>query len=122
MKKLFLSLAFIALLGGPVAAHEPTKGSNGGVVVDAGAHHVELVAQNMDVSLFVSDGAYKPVPAAGFKAVAILLIDGKSHRVELTPAEGSRLSGKAPVPLPKNPKGAVQLTQPNGKTAQARFN
>jgi hypothetical protein len=92
------------------------------MVMDAGPYHVELVAQNADVSLFVSDGDYKPVPAAGFKAVAILLLDGKSHRVALAPAEGSRLSGKAPVALPKNPKGAVQLSQPDGKTAQARFN
>lgn len=122
MKKLVLSLAILSLLSGPILAHDPVKGSNGGMVVDAGAYHVELVAQNNDVSLFVSDGANKPIPAAGFKAVAILLLDGKSHRVELTPAEGSRLSGKAPVALPKNPKGAVQLNQPDGKTAQARFN
>jgi hypothetical protein len=122
MKKLVLSLAFVSLLNGPTAAHDPVKGPNGGMVVDAGPYHLEMVAQNTDVSLFVSDGAYKPISAAGFKAVAILLLDGKSHRVELRPAEGGRLSGKAPVALPKNPKGAVQLNQPDGKTAQARFN
>ena len=122
MKIYLLALAFVALLSGPILAHDPVKGPNGGMVVDAGPYHVELVAQNNEVSLFVSDGAYKPLSGAGFKAVAILLVDGKSHRVELTPADGGRLSGRAPVALPKNPKGAVQLNQPDGKTAQARFN
>ena len=122
MKKFLLSLAVACLLSGPALAHEPTKGVNGGMVVDAGAYHVELVARDAEVSLFVSDGAYKPVPAAGFKAVAILLFGGKSHRVELTPADGSRRAGKATVALPANPKGAVQLSLPDGKTVQARFN
>jgi hypothetical protein len=122
MMKLVLTLALAMLLNNPASAHEPRKGPNGGMVVDAGPYHVELVAQTTEVSLFVSDGAYKPLAATGFKAVAILMLEGKIHRVELTPAEGGRLSGQSPVALPKNPKGAVQLSPPDGKTAQARFN
>jgi len=68
MKKFFLSLVFLTLLIGPIVAHDPVTGPNEGMVVDASADHVELVA------------------------------------------------------LPKNPKGAIQLNQPDGKTAQARFN
>jgi hypothetical protein len=112
---LMLAASTIAL------AHE-TKGPNGGRVVDAGSYHVELVAQDTAVDLYVTDGNDKPVPAAGFKAVAILVVAGKSQRIPLEPAEGSRLTGKAPVPIPANPKGAVQLTAPDGKTAQGRFN
>ncbi len=122
MKKLLLCLSFITLLSASLAAHEPRKGPNGGMVVDAGSYHAELVAKNGEVSLFVSDGAYKPLPANGFKAIAILLLDGKTHRIELTPADATRLRGTAPVGLPTNPKGAVQLSQPDGKTVQARFN
>ena len=78
MKKLLLCLSFITLLSSTLAAHEPRKGPNGGMVVDAGSYHAELVAKNGEVSLFVSDGAYKPLSANGFKAIAILLLDGKN--------------------------------------------
>ena len=74
------------------------------------------------VELYVSDAADKPVPATGFKAVAILTVGGKAQRIVLEPAEPTRLSGTAAVALPKEPKGAVQLTGPDGKTASARFN
>jgi hypothetical protein len=39
----------------------------------------------------------------------------------LEATQPTRLSGRAAIALPKEPKGAVQLTTPNGKTASARF-
>jgi len=39
----------------------------------------------------------------------------------LTPVDGVRLSGNATAALPNQPKGVVQLTAPDGKTAQAKF-
>jgi hypothetical protein len=51
-----------------------------------------------------------------------LVVDGKAQRIVLSPADGNRLTGTASVPLPANPKGAVQLSLPDGKTAQGKFN
>jgi hypothetical protein len=113
--------ATLLLSAAPSLAHE-TKGPNGGRVADAGSHHVELVAKETRVELYVSDAEEKPVPATGFKAVAILTAGGKPQRIVLEAVEPARLSGNASVPLPKQPKGAVQLTSPDGKTVSARFN
>src|SRR5690349_10787048 len=77
-------------------AHE-TAGRHGGRVADAGNFHVELVAKGETVDVFVSDGAQKPVPTAGFKGTAILVVGGKPARVRLVPADGNRLTGKAMV-------------------------
>src|SRR5215207_7773048 len=115
-----LILATIVCLALPAAAHD-RKGPNGGRVADAGAYHVELVAKGSELTLFVADTADKPVPPDGFKGVAILVVDGKSQRIPLEAAD-RKLSGTAGVKLPANPKGVIQLTLPDGKTAQARFN
>ena len=120
MRTKHLILAAAMLFAAPGLAHE-AKGPNGGRVADAGSYHVELVAKDRLVELHVSDAAEKPIPATGFKAVAILTVGGKPQRIVLEATEPTRLSGNAAVALPKELKGAVQLTTPDGKTASARF-
>lgn len=122
LPRLVFPLLALVMLAGPAGAHEPTKGPNGGMVVDAGAYHVELIARAATVDVFVTDGGNQPVPVAGFRGTAILIVDGKAQRIALVPTEGSRLTGTASASLPANPKGAVQLTLPDGKTAQGKFN
>ena len=71
--------------------------------------------------VILSDLNDKPVASAGFKAHAILIVGGKTQRFALEPADGARLAGKAPVAIPAGTKGVVQLTAPDGATAQAKF-
>ena len=113
-----LTALIIAL---PVFAHEPAKGPNGGRVAEAGDYHVELVAKGTVVEVFLTDSNDKPVSATGFKGTAILVVGGKSQRIALQSEGDTRLSGKANVVLPKMPKGVVQISLPNGATAQAQF-
>lgn len=114
---LALSVATSAVL-----AHEAAKGHNGGLRVDAGSYHTELLADGTNkVTVFLSDVNDKPIPATGFKANAILVIDGKTQRFALEPADGSKLVGTAPAPVKAGVKGAIQLTAPDGTTAQAKF-
>ena len=112
----------LPLLAAPLFAHEPGVGANGGVRVDAGRYHAELVSDgNATVALYLSDGSDKPVAADGFKANAILVVEGKAQRFPLAPAGGNRLSGTAAVAVPKGAKGAVQITAPDGSSAQAKY-
>ena len=121
MNAKFLFAAALLCWSAGASAHD-TKGTNGGRVVDAGSYHVELVSKSDKLELFVSDENQKSIPATGFKAIAILVVDGKSQRILLEPAGSALLSGTASVALPAHPKGVVQLTGPDGKTAQAKFN
>ena len=110
------------MLPGLAWAHEPRPGPNGGLMVDAGDYHAELVADGTDtVTLFLFDANDKPVESAGFKANAILIVGGKPARFALEPAGGQIMVGKAPGPVEAGVKGAVQLTAPDGSTAQAKF-
>ncbi len=62
--------------------------------------------------MLVSDAADKPLSASGFKALAIMVIDGKTQRIALQPSpDGKMLTGTAPAPI-TNVKGAVQLNRP----------
>lgn len=112
--------AIILIVAAPAFAHEIAKGPHGGRVVEAGSYHVELVAANNAIEVFLTDTSDKPVAPAGFKGLAILVIGGKSARVTLEPATDDRLTGSAPG-VRANVKGVVQITPPGGKTAQARF-
>ena len=120
---LLAALALAALVtAGPAAAHQPRIGPHGGALVDAGSHHAELVADgSATVTVHLSDMTDAAVPSNGFKAEAILIVDGKPVRFALEPAEPSRLVGTAPVPVPRGVRGAVRLTRPDGATAQAKF-
>jgi hypothetical protein len=104
----------------PAFAHD-AKGPNGGRISDAGNYHVELVTKQRDIEIFISDSKDKPVAATGFKGLAILVVQGKPVRIPLEPMASDRLKGSAGLPIPVNAKGVVQLTAPDGKTAQAKF-
>ena len=119
--KILGTLVMMILLTHAGSTHD-ALGQHGGRVVDAGEYHAELVAKADTVDVYLADGDNKAVRSAGFKGLAILVVDGKSQRIVLEPAGESRLSGKAASALPRAPQGVVQITLPNGKTVQARFN
>jgi len=123
MTRLFLVALLAASISMPVLAHEPRPGPNGGLKVDAGTrHHAELVANGTThVVVFLYDAGDRPISAVGYRANAILIVGGGTQRFTLQPGEGNRLVGTAPVPVPAGAKGAVQITGPDGATAQARF-
>ena len=113
----------VALLAPTFAlAHDAAKGRHGGWRVDAGKYHTELVVDgSSNVVVYLSDADDKPIPAKDFKANAILVVDGKAQRFPLAPVGGNHLAGTAPVAVPKGVKGAIQITAPDGSSAQAKY-
>ncbi|GGC58706.1 hypothetical protein [Chelatococcus reniformis] len=104
----------------PAWAHDSVQGPNGGRVVEAGAYHIELVAKGPALEAFLTDADEKPLSPGKFRGVAVLLVDGKVQRIPLVP-EGGGLAGRAQGSLPAAPKGAVQITAPDGQAISARF-
>jgi hypothetical protein len=115
------TFAAALLISTAAFAHDPRLGPNGGLKVDAGPWHAELVADGSTrLKVFLFDANDTPVAAAGFSANAILVIDGKPARFTLAP-DGDILAGDAPSPVAPGVKGAIQLTAPDGSTAQAKY-
>ena len=120
MKRLPIFVA-VLLIAGAAFAHGPAKGPNGGPQVDAGDYHVEMVAKDTSLAIYLNNDKDQPVEAKGLKATAIFVVGGKPQRIELKPESANKLTGTSAVPLPANLKGAVQITLPSGKTVQAKF-
>ena len=120
MKFRYLAIAIAMLAALPAFAHNP-KSSHGGRIALAGPYHVELVAKDKAIEIFLRGHDDKPIDPKGYKGVAILNLGGKAERITLAPSEGDALSGTAAEAVPPNPKGAVQVTAPDGTTSTARF-
>lgn len=121
MKLKVLIAAATLALAVPAFAHAP-KPKHGGRIVLAGSLHVELVARDGGaVEVHLLNHVDQAVTVSGYKGVAILAVEGKSQRIVLEPAGDARLTGKAAGALPRQPKGVVQITPPNGKVVSARF-
>jgi hypothetical protein len=116
-----LVLVSALVLAATAYALGPEKGKNGGRQVDAGSYHVELVAKDKTLAVYISDANGAPVDAKGFKATGIFVVGGKAQRIELKPDSANKLSGTSGVPLPADLKGAVQIMLPSGGTVQAKF-
>ncbi|MBX3512289.1 MAG: hypothetical protein KIT15_02465 [Xanthobacteraceae bacterium] len=102
-------------------AHAPEKGKHGGQQVNAGNYHVEAVVKGNTIDLFFTDHGETPVPTKGFKATAILVVNGKPVRISLAPRGENRITGTSPVELAVPIRGAVQITNGDGETVQAKF-
>jgi hypothetical protein len=121
MKRL---LSILALSAFPLAAaaHDMTKGPNGGPVVDSAGHHVELVAQGTEIVLFLAEADDKPLASAGTKnARAIVQDAGKTATFALQPAEPNKLVGTLAQPLGSGARVVVSATLADGHVVQARF-
>jgi len=119
IKAIIFAAALVAVT--PALAHAPKIGANGGAQTDAGSLHVEVVSKGSTLEVFLRDHGDKAVPSDGYKGTAIFVVDGKPQRIPLTPAGENKLTGAGTVELPKEPKGAVQITLPGGNTVQAKF-
>lgn len=117
-------LAALAALALPLAAaaHEAAKGPNGGPVVDAAGHHVEMVARGTDLTLFLTEESDKPLASAGARnARAVVQDGGRTATVPLQPAEPNRLVGTLSNPLGSGARVVVSATLADGHAVQARF-
>lgn len=115
------TLLVTLMLATPAFAHEPDIGPNGGARVDAGPYRVELVAAGTTITVHITMEDDSAVDTAAMTGTAILLIDGKPVRLPLASAAPGTLSADTGAPVPSEIKGAVQITDADGVTAQAKY-
>ncbi len=119
-------LLLLALLGTPFAISAAARadalhGHHGGEVQDAGPYHFELVAKPNELTLYVLDGAGKPVQAKGAKGTATVLTGKAKAAVDLAPAGNNVLKGSGKFEIGADTKIVVSVTFPGQSAVQARF-
>lgn len=119
--KLSVAILGAVIIAGAAFAHAPEKGKNGGQQVDAGNYHIEAVVRGNTIDVFITDHSETPVSTKGFKATAVLIVKGKPAQITLAPRGENVLTGTSAVELAAPIRGAIQITDNENQTVQAKF-
>lgn len=118
------ALALALLAGVALAAAHGTgkeKSHHGGQVVTAGHDHLELVAKDGELTLYVRGEDDKPESVKGAVASATVLAAGKQVSVKLEPQGDNIMKGTGAFTVVKGMRVVVSLTMPEHKPVTARF-
>jgi hypothetical protein len=102
-------------------AHGPARGPNGGQMQDLAGGHVELVAQDNEIAVYLFDAENKPMSAQGVAATATVLAQGKQEMVMLQPADGNVMRGRGVFLARPGLKVVVSLTLPGQRPQLGRY-
>ena len=130
MKHLLGNLALCAILLGavPVAAHsakqsDPVKALHGGQPLTAGPYHLELVAKDGELVLYVTDHSDKAIPTDGARAKATIQhgYEKANIQVELEPSGDNTLTGTGVFTINQDTGIIVFLRLAEQEAYAARF-
>jgi len=119
---LFLGLFLAAVT--PAFAHENDphyQSQHGGVVVESGHHHLEIVAGDGVLTVHVVGEDGKPEDVEGAKASATILSEGNKVDVQLAPEKDGVLKGVGGFKAASGTIIIVTLRMPDHKPEQARI-
>lgn len=103
---------------GHVHDHDP---KHNGIVEHSSHHHLELVAKDGSIELYVTDESGAAEDASAAKATATVLADGKTEQVALTPAGDNALKGAGDFKASTGTTVVISLTLPGHEPEQVRF-
>lgn len=130
MKHLLGCIALSALLLGtvPVGAHKakesgPVKALHGGQALAAGPYHLELIATDGELTLYVTDHSDKGIPTDGAKAKATIQHGTEKARtqVDLEPSGNNVMKGSGTFTINPDTGIMVFLRMPEQDAQAARF-
>lgn len=116
------------LVAVPVGAHsakhaEPVKALHGGQSLAAGPYHLELVAKDGELILYVADHSDKAIPSDGARAKATIQqgFEKAKLQIELEPSGENTLKGTGTFTINPNTGIMVFLKLPDQDAYSARF-
>ena len=118
---LFATVTFFSFPSVAAEKHDDTHAKHGGVAVEAGMYHVELVAKDKSLTIYVYGHDDKPVEVKGAKATANVFSGKDKANIALAASGPNVMKGETPFAIASNAKVVVSFTFPGKKTEQARF-
>lgn len=117
-----VAMAVFALTSAAIAHEDhPVEAKHGGYAIESGHHHLEVVAKDGSLEIYVDDEHGKPEDVKDAKASAVVLSNGKKETVTLTPAGPNLLKGTGTFKATKGATVVLTLTMPDHKPEQARL-
>lgn len=99
----------------------PARGPNGGMVVVADGHPIELVVEGQTVTLFLNGENGRPAPSRGASGRVVVQAGGQTATASLAPAEPNRLVGQLSVQVAAGTRLIFTGTMADGHRIQARY-
>lgn len=124
MIRIGMAIGAMALLSPSSAKAQEDHQHNakrGGVVVESGHHHLEIVAKNGTIEVHVAGEDGTPESVDDARATAAILSGGKKIDVVLAPDPSGFLKGSGDFKAVKGTTIVVTLTMPGHKPEQARI-
>lgn len=127
-----MSIAMIAMCASLLVAASTTRahdntelaahpGPNGGMVQMSGNFHLEVVLKPDAVNVWVTDHSDTPQKTQGAVATATIFSGAARVPVELRPAAENELHGSADLSQTRGVRVVIDLTMPNAKPLQIRY-
>lgn len=123
-----LVLGVMLICSAPVDAHkakhaDAVKPVHGGQALAAGPYHLELVAKDGELTLYVTDHADKAVPTDGAKAKATIQQEFEKARIEVAmePSGDNTMKGTGAFTINQDTGIMVFLKLPDQEAYAARF-
>jgi hypothetical protein len=121
-RHLNLALAALLVTAVPAIGHEhPHTPQHGGILVESGHHHLEVVARDGALEVYVEGEDGQPEDVKDAAATATVLSVGKMEDVQLKPDGGNFLKGSGSFTAGKGTTIVITLTMPGHKPEQARI-
>lgn len=114
------AMALLSLTSALAGEGHQHAAKRGGVVVESGHHHLEVVAKDGTIEIYVSGEDGAPETVADAKATVAILSGGKKVDVGLTPDPSGALKGAGDFKVAKGTTIVVTLTMPGHSPEQAR--
>lgn len=111
--------AFLLTTGASAVLAE--TGPKGGPMAEVDPFHLELIATDGVLNVYVYDHSEKEVDIKGATASATVLIDRKPTPVPLAAVGKNQFQGKGEFKASKDLVVIVNYTPPGGKAVQGRF-
>ena len=122
LRRTLLATATILLPVAALAHGETARGPNGGIIGELGDQHIELLARDGEIRIWVLDAQDRPVTAAGTTGSLIVLAQGRQQTLRLEPGEGNAfLVARGEFRAAPGMRVVASLTFPGKTQRQARF-
>lgn len=113
--------AMLLVPGLAMAQPARPRGPNGGQVVTADGHPIELVLSGTTLTLFLNEEAGRPSSSARATGRVTVQAGGQTATVALTPAEPNRMVGTLAAPLAPGARVVFTGTMSDGHRVTARY-
>ena len=121
-RRTFLAAAAIFLPGSVLAHGESARGAHGGVIGDLGDQHIEMLAKDGEIRIWMLNAQDRPVSVVGATGSLIILAQGRQQTLPLEQAEGAAfLLARGDFRAERGMRVVASIAMPGKPQRQARF-